>query len=108
MATGYMNYFVFEYLEKHRRDYEDFTLDQFVSTYFVSDQMAQEFIEYAQFKDTEIDFTSYLDVLKLNIKMALAEQLFSANAAQRIANTTDPMVAKVVALSREGLEEIKD
>ncbi len=108
MASGYMNYFVFEYLEEHRSDYLNYALEDFIAGYNVSETMAQEFIEYAQFQETEINLESHLWQLKRFIKIALAEQLFGPNAANRIANSDDPMVEKVVELTRENLEIIKD
>lgn len=108
MASGYMNYFVFEYLEEHRSDYENYTQNEFLEGYSVSDSMARSFIEYAQFANSEIDLFSYMDQLKRVIKMALAQQLFNSDAALKVSHESDAMVTKVIQLSRGKLEKIKD
>lgn len=96
--SGFMGYFVFEHLEKNRAEFEGVTFSDFVSEYVVSEELAQEFIEYSQFNEAQIDITPYSASLKKALKANIAQQLFGPNAYEFILNAGSPMLEKVLEL----------
>ncbi len=106
MASGYMNYFVFEHLEESRLLYKDMVFSEFLSSYEVPDSLSNSFIEYARLQQSAIDLSSYQGALKRYIKSALAGQLYNATAAEQIKNEQDPMITKVLELERARLVSV--
>lgn len=99
---GYINYFVFEELEKNRNAFAGMTKDAFVNDYSVSNEMVIKFQDYLNLRErTKITFAAYYSQMKLMIKAAFADQLFTRNEYEQIINTSDVMVDEVVVLSQE-------
>src|SRR5690606_40008510 len=73
--SGFMSFYVFEYLDSHRDLYNDLTSDEFQQTVFIDDQTVDDFIYYADEKGLKIDLDPYREDLKLHIKAILSEQL---------------------------------
>ena len=107
MASGYMNYFVFEHLEDNRAEYDALSFNDFLNSYEVPDSLANSFIDYARLQQAEIDLSSYSEALKRYIKSALAGQLYSATAAEQIKNEQDPMITKILDLERARLTPVE-
>ena len=106
--NGFMSYFAFEYLDKHRADYEAMNQSQFVYSYIVSDEIVSEFLEYAKIANANT-FARYKDNLKVVIKANLAQQLYGNQASEMIYNQQDPMIQKVLELEGKlPLVEIED
>ena len=99
--SGYMGYFVFEFLEKRRKDFEKITFLEFERNYEVDTTLAEEFIAYASLSEARIDLSEYTEDLKKAIKANIAQQLYGSNAFEYILNQGDPMLEKVLRL--EGL-----
>lgn len=99
--SGYMGYFVFEYLEKNRKLFKNASFEEFNRSYEVETQLSQEFIEYARLNEARIDLSEYSEDLKKAIKANIAQQLYGPNAFEIILNDGDPMLEKVLEL--EGL-----
>lgn len=98
MDSGFMSFYVFEYLDSHRGLYDDLTSDEFQHTVFIDDQTVDDFIYYADAKGLKIDLEPYREDLKLHIKAILAEQLFDENIKQQILSQDDPMLEAVLHL----------
>lgn len=99
---GYINYFVFEELDKDRRVYEGVSFSDFKNNFQVSDDVVERFQNYLNLRErTNISFEAYYDVMKQLIKAALAEQLFGSNEAEQIINQKDVMIEEVILLSQE-------
>src|SRR5690606_31664700 len=98
MDSGFMSFYVFEYLDSHRGLYDDLTSDEFQYTVFIDDQTVDDFIYYADEKGLKIDLEPYREDLKLHIKAILAEQLFDENIKQQILSQNDPMLEAVLHL----------
>ena len=96
--SGFMSYFIFEHLEKNRASYEGLGWEEFLTTYAVSDALADEFVAYSRFEDARIDISAYYDDLKQALKANIAQQLFGPNAYEQILNMDDPMIQKVIEL----------
>ena len=96
--SGFMSYFVFEYLEANRELFEEITFEGFKTNFQVTDEITKEFIEYAQFSEAQIDLSEYLDELKKTLKANIAQQLYGPNEYELILNEGDPMLVKVLQL----------
>ncbi|MBT8253407.1 MAG: peptidase S41, partial [Bacteroidia bacterium] len=99
-ATGIMNYFIFEELDKDRSSYQDITKDQFISSFEISDEVVNKFQDYLNERARyNIPFVAYNNEMKLYLKATLAEQLYGSAAAVQVLNTNDDMLSKVLELS---------
>jgi len=100
--SGFMNHFIFEFLEKNRSWYKDLSFEDFISDYVVEDSLALEFIKYARLNEARIDLSNHSEALKKALKANIGQQLFGPNAFEFILNQDDPMLLKVLEL--ESLE----
>ncbi len=96
--SGFMSYFIFEYLEKNRSLFKEMKFDEFKNKFTIDDKLAKEFIEYAQFSEAQIDLSSHLEELKKTLKANIAQQLFGPTGYEIILNQDDPMLLKVMEL----------
>lgn len=96
--SGLMSYFVFEFLDTHRDQFETMDFETFKNEYEISDGFAQGFIAYARLQEANIDMSDYLPQLKTAIKASLANQLFGTNEQEIILNESDPFILKVLEL----------
>ncbi|HPF10441.1 MAG TPA: S41 family peptidase [Flavobacteriaceae bacterium] len=96
--NGFMSYFIFEYLEVHRNQFNALDFEKFKKEFEVTDDLAKEFIDYARLQEAQIDMTGYEEALKLALKANIAQQLYGPNAYEFILNATDPMLQKVMQL----------
>ena len=100
MASGIMSYFVFENLDKDRHAYDNFTKEEFIKNFEVTDAVLQQFQEYlnerARYK---IPFVAYNNEIKLYLKATLAEQLFGNEAYVQVINSNDMMLDKVLEIA---------
>jgi carboxyl-terminal processing protease len=100
--SGFMNHFIFEFLEKNRSWYKDLSFKDFISDYVVEDSLAEEFIKYGRLNEARIDLSNHSESLKKALKANIGQQLFGPNAFEFILNQDDPMLLKVLEL--ESLE----
>lgn len=99
--SGFMSYFIFEYLEKNRAFFNGMNFGDFRKNYKVEDSLSKEFIEYAKFNEAQIDLSKYIEELKRTLKANIAQQLFGSNEYEIILNENDPMLLKVMELEAE-------
>lgn len=99
--SGFMSYFIFEYLEKHRDLFKNTSFADFRNEYQVSDELIQEFIEYAKFEEAQLDLSQYMEVLKKTLKANIAQQVYGPTEFEIILNQEDPMINKVLELEAE-------
>ena len=91
--------FVYRYLDKNGRAYNDYKLDDFRNKFTVSDQMIEEFLDYAENKDVkkeEITTKKEKDALRLLLKARVARQYFGEKGHYFIINEDDPVVKKAM------------
>src|SRR5690554_1834233 len=100
--SGFMSYFIFEYLEKNREMFKEVKFADFKNNFIVHDKLSREFIEYAKFNEAQIDLSNYTEELKRTLKANIAQQLFGLNEYEIILNEKDPMILKVLELEGEG------
>ncbi len=96
--SGFTSYFVFEYLEKNRVKFSNFTLEDFVTNYEVDEELISEFLDYSKIDEAHTGFKDHLNHLKLVLKASIAQQLFGSNAFEKILNQDDAMIKKVIEL----------
>jgi len=102
IRRGYINYFVFEELDKDRSIYDGVTFEDFKTNYKVDDNLVVRFQEYLNLRErANILFAAYQDTMKQLIKAAMAEQLFGSNESEQILNEKDVMIDEVILLSQE-------
>ncbi|WP_435624198.1 S41 family peptidase [Flagellimonas sp.] len=95
--------FIFEHLEKDRRQYEGYTRNQFLDEFRVDDILFDEFIQFVLNRKIKLDFYAQEDKIKDYLKANIAEQIFSPNTAAQIKGEHDLMIQKVKELDSETL-----
>lgn len=100
--NGFMSYFIFEYLEENRLEFNDVTYEEFRNEYTISDALADQFISYARLQEAHIDMSDYRSELKRALKANIAQQLYGPNAYEYILNAEDSMLQKVLELEAKG------
>jgi len=104
-SRGYISRFVFEHLEEDRKRYSEYTQDEFVQEFRLDDILFQRFVDFAIADGIKMDYYLYEKRIKLYLKAALAEQLFSPNISSKIKGTSDAMLQKVLDLDRPNVLE---
>ncbi|NND88650.1 MAG: peptidase S41, partial [Flavobacteriaceae bacterium] len=99
--SSFMNYFIFEYLERNREKFANMTFREFSKNYQVEDALSEEFIIYSRLSEARIDLSDYMLSLKKVIKANIAQQLYGPNAFEFILNEGDPMLRRVFELERQ-------
>lgn len=94
--SGFISYFIFEYLEKNRSLFEEISLQNFIDNYIVDEILSKEFMDYSRFNNSEINFDNYSEQLKKVLKAGIAQQLFGSNAYESILNKDDVMLKKII------------
>jgi len=94
--SGFMSFFIFEYLEKNRSFFEGLSLKDFAEGYKLPDSVKDDFLHYARFNEARLDLTNYEDDLSLALKANIAQQLFGPNAFEFFLNSNDPMLRRVL------------
>lgn len=102
--SGFIGYFIFEYLEKNRNVFSETKEQDFIQNYIVDDALVEEFSKYARLNDSDSNFDSYKDQLKKIIKASLAQQLYGSNAFESILNQDDAMLKKIMDLESKSHE----
>lgn len=96
--SNFMSYFIFEYLEKNRGQFEAMSLTSFYNDYSVPSTLSQEFISYARLSNAQIDLSAYKADLDQIIKANIAQQVYGPNAFEFILNKNDTMLSKIIEL----------
>jgi len=98
---GLISNFVFRELDKDREMYKGITPQEFIQSFYISDDVVLNFQKYINLKEnTNLTFVAYHNQIKLMIKSALGEQLFGSDVAEKILNEDDEMIEEVIFLSR--------
>lgn len=100
LRSGRMSRYVFEELDKKRSFYNDLTEKEFEEKIVIDNDFAEGFMRYARNLGMEIYLTNYQDQLKKCLRATMAQQLFGTNTFERIINEDDPMIHKVIELSK--------
>ncbi|MBQ0735012.1 S41 family peptidase [Aquimarina celericrescens] len=101
LRSGRMGRYVFEELDKKRSFYNDLSEEEFNEKIEVDDDFAEGFLSYARRLGMEIHLNNYQEQLKKYLKATMAQQLFGTDEFERIINTDDAMINKVISLSKK-------
>ncbi|WP_298995793.1 S41 family peptidase [Flagellimonas sp. S174] len=99
--------FVFEHLERDRKQYDRYTRNQFLDDFHVDDILFDEFIQFVLNRKIKLDFYAQEEKIKDYLKANIAEQIFSPNEAAQIKGAHDQMLQKVKELDAESLYDGK-
>lgn len=100
LASGIMNYFVFEYLDEDRDQFSSFLEEEFIDNYKVTDETLEDFSDYLNARARhKIIFVAYKEEVKLYLKAILAEQLFGTEAYTKVLNSNDTMIDRAIQLA---------
>ena len=105
-SLGFISRFIFEHLEEDRERYAEEKEDDFIRNFIVDDILFEQFVDYAVGNNIRMDFYANDQRIKLYLKAALAEQLFSSNVSAKIKGVIDPMLQKVLELDKPLLKEM--
>ena len=101
LHRGYMSRFIFGVLENRREFYNKLNRTRFAKTVLVDEKMIEDFEKFMLVEEGyELVISDHKDVLKKYLRATMAQQLFGSNSYQKILNEEDPMIEKVVRLSR--------
>lgn len=96
LASGIMDYFVFENLDRDRTPFDNVSQEEFIKKHQVTDDELERFTEYLNRRTRyKITFVAYSEEVKLYLKATLAEQLFGTEAYMQVINSNDVMLDKV-------------
>ncbi len=105
-AREYFSSFAFEHLEEDRTRYSEFsTPEEFLKGFTTDDILFDQLMEFmSRYNNFGLNLYEYEDQLKLYIKAAIAEQLFSPDLKAEILAPTDPMLQKVISLDNPSIQ----
>lgn len=101
LRSPFMGRFIFETLEDNREYYNNLSLEEFRETELADEKMVQDFTSYMARQGYELEVAEYDHLLKQYLKATIAQQLYGSNVFEQIVNDEDPMVEKVIELSRQ-------
>ncbi|MDT0294594.1 S41 family peptidase [Mesonia ostreae] len=100
LRSGVMDRFIFSELEKDRLYYKSLNLEEFSENFKISEEMVEAYIEYLRSFNFDYHVNKYKDLLQRYLKATIAQQLFGSNAMEKIINQEDPMVNKVLEITK--------
>jgi carboxyl-terminal processing protease len=104
-AGGHFSSFAFQHLEEDRTRYTEYSSQEKFRTEFKADDiLLEDFIEFFSRYSTRFNFYENAGLLKLYIKAAIAEQLFSPDLKAEILAPADPMLQKVITLDNPTIQ----
>ena len=95
---GFFSRFAFEQLEIDRNLYNSYTEDSFSRNFSADDILFDRFLGFLSQYGFEMDLYPYDTLVKIYIKAAFAELLFSNDVKVRILTDRDPVIQKVLEL----------
>ena len=102
-SLGFLSRFMFEHLEEDRERYDDLTEADFIDGFKVDDIVFEQFVDYCVARNIKLDYYDHEQLIKLFLKAALAEQLFSPNLQAAIKSRGDRMLQEVIDLDKTTL-----
>ncbi|WP_276389172.1 S41 family peptidase [Eudoraea chungangensis] len=102
---GFISRFIFEHLEEDRTQYSNIGENQFLTEFVVDDILFEKFIDYSIDRGVKLNYYDFEAKIKLYLKGALAEQLFTANLGAQIKSTSDNMLQKVKELDQPTIQQ---
>ena len=97
-SYGWLSYFIFEHLDGNRKQYDNYSEQEFINDFSVDDILFENFVDYSLQRNLKMNFYDYERPIKIYLKAALAEQLYGANVHAKIKSSEDAMLKKVLEL----------
>lgn len=101
---GLFSRFVFEHLEEDRTRYSELSQQQFYNDFSVDDILFESFINYAEqwplVQKLNLRYYDLEELIKTNLKAAMAAQLFNSNIQSRIKASSDMMLQKILEIDK--------
>lgn len=101
IKSGHLSYFVFEYLEKNRMQYQNISVNEFYNDFEITESILDEFAVYSDLRQNSSDVKKLQEKLKKYIKATIAEQLFGEEDYVKIVNADDQMILKALELEEK-------
>lgn len=92
----YISNFVFNYLERNRKRYYNFTKQEFLNDFNFTDDEIKSFIDDLKSYGFVLNQKQYGRTINTLMKANMADQLFDSNIAAQLRGTLDPMLEKVL------------
>lgn len=105
LKRGYMSYYIFEFLDRHRDMFQELSFDDFLTNFEVDDTLALDFLIHSGFGRTGISIRNHGTELKQMLKAVIAQQLYGDTEYEIILNRRDPMILKVMELEAARLQQ---
>lgn len=103
--SGSMSYFVFETIDRDRKEFEAYSPKGFKDNYTVPDALVEAFIEYvSKISGVYLSVKPSNEKIKRNLKATMAEQLYGTAFKERILNEGDAFIDKVLSLEVKNTE----
>ncbi|UOB15999.1 S41 family peptidase [Abyssalbus ytuae] len=102
LRSGFLNFYVFEHLDKNRDLYSQYSRKQFVEEFEVSDELFDNYVRFAQKGRYILDYPAYVGRIKKYIKAMIGKQLYNKNIYEQIMNQNDDIVNAVLRLNNSG------
>jgi carboxyl-terminal processing protease len=106
---GLFSRFVFEHLEEDRNRYKDMSEQKFYDRFIIDDILFENFINYAEqwplVQKLNLRYYDLEELIKSNLKAAMAAQLFNSNVQSRIKASSDAMLQKVLELDQPAIQQ---
>ena len=99
LKSGFLNFFVFEYLDKNRNFYAQYSRKYFLEEYEVTEDLFDKYVRFAQKGRYILDYPAYEDKLKRYIKATIAKQLYNQNMYEQILNANSDIINKIIELN---------
>ena len=103
LRSGFMNRFIFEFLDEDRPYYNSLTQEEFENQILVENETVTAFETFAKERNIDINLSGHLDKTKRYLKATIAQQLFGNTAFERILNNHNPMLTRVENLVKDEL-----
>lgn len=97
--TGVTGYFVFEQLDKHRKDFEGITYPDFIEKMKKEEAFFSDFESYFASSGLTIKLKGYKDLVQKHLKAEFARQLFGEKTYYQILVKDDAMVKKALEIN---------
>ena len=96
--------FILDYLNKNKDSFKDMTLDQYYTSYKVSDSMLMELTEYGKKNKVAFDakdFNKSKEYLRLLVKAHMGRQIYDDNAFYKVVNDINEVYLQALNLFDE-------
>ena len=96
-----LNNFVFNYIDTHRNDFRELSLNNFKTKYYAENEIFKKYLSFVSMENMDVKNLESQNI-DMYLRALFVRQLYNENAFYEILNEDDKMLQKVVALEKEG------